>query len=98
VKKGIHPKYELSNITCATCGTVYPVRSTKANIRLDICSHCHPFYTGEQRIVDSAGQVDRFMKRLAVTQDRQAANQRRKEVVQPAPKKSLLKEIYGDDA
>ena len=98
MKKDIHPKYELSNITCATCGTVYPVRSTKPNIHLDICSHCHPFYTGEQRMVDTAGQVDRFMKRLAVSQDRQAATQRRKEAVQPAPKKSLLKEIYGDDA
>lgn len=99
MKKGIHPKYELSNITCATCGTVYPVRSTKPNIRLDICSHCHPFYTGEQRIVDTAGQVDRFMRRLQNSQNQQAeAARRREEKNKPEPKKpSLLQEIYGDE-
>jgi len=97
MKAGIHPTYQDATVVCA-CGNTFQTRSTKPMMRVDLCNVCHPFYTGEQRIVDSAGQVDRFMKRLAVTQDRQAANQRRKEVVQPAPKKSLLKEIYGDDA
>lgn len=96
MKKDIHPKYEQASITCTTCGTVWPVRSTKPVLRLDICSHCHPFYTGEQRIVDTAGQVDRFMRRLAATQERQASTQARQPKEQPK-KKSLLKEIYGDD-
>lgn len=97
MKDGIHPKYELASITCTTCGTVWPVRSTKPVLRLDICSNCHPFYTGEQRIVDTAGQVDRFMRRLAATQEKQASNQARLQQKEPAKKKSLLKEIYGDD-
>jgi large subunit ribosomal protein L31 len=98
VKKGIHPRYEMANITCSTCHTVWPVRSTRATIRLDICSKCHPFYTGEQRIVDTAGQVDRFMKRLAVTQQRQAVSQKGKAEAPKPQKQSLYKEIYGDDA
>ena len=97
MKQGAHPKYQVATVNCA-CGSTWTTRATRAVVNVDVCSTCHPFYTGEQRIVDSAGQVDRFMKRLAATQDRQAANQRRKEAVQPAPKKSLLKEIYGDEA
>ena len=100
MKQGIHPKNFETTITCSTCGTAWPTQSTKQSLRVDICSHCHPFYTGEQRIVDTAGQVDRFMKRLQTSQTQQAdAARRREEKNKPAPKKpSLLKEIYGDDA
>ena len=100
MKKDIHPKHFDTTITCATCGTVWPTQSTKQNLRVDICSHCHPFYTGEQRIVDTAGQVDRFLRRLQTSQAQQAeAARRREERNKPAPKKpSLLQEIYGDEA
>lgn len=99
MKKGIHPKYFTTGIVCSTCGTNWQIGSTRAGMRVDICSNCHPFYTGEQRIVDTAGQVDRFMKRIAASQERQATIvRRREEQVQPTKKKSLLKEIYGDDA
>jgi large subunit ribosomal protein L31 len=66
---------------------------------VDICSKCHPFYTGEQRIVDTAGQVDRFMRRLQTSQSQQAAAARRREEQnKPVPKKpSLLRELYGDE-
>lgn len=98
MKKGIHPNYVETEIVCGTCGTVWKTRSTRPNLRVDICSNCHPFYTGEQRIVDTAGQVDRFMRRLATSQQRQADARRRREVKdQPQPKKSLLKEIYGEE-
>jgi large subunit ribosomal protein L31 len=99
VKKDIHPKIFQTTITCATCGTAWPTTSTKQNLRVDICSHCHPFYTGEQRIVDTAGQVDRFMRRLQSSQQQQAeAARRREEKNKPAPKKqTLLQEIYGDE-
>lgn len=97
MKKDIQPKYEQASITCTTCGTVWPVRSTKPVMRLDICSNCHPFYTGEQRIVDTAGQVDRFMRRLAATQQKQANNQARQQQKEQPKKKSLLQEIYGDE-
>ena len=69
MKAKIHPKYyPESRIICA-CGNTFTVGSTSPEIKVDICSACHPFYTGEQRIVDTAGQVDRFMKRLERTAD-----------------------------
>lgn len=100
MKSDIHPKNFQTTIVCSTCGTQWPTTSTRQNLRVDICSHCHPFYTGEQRIVDTAGQVDRFMRRLQSSQVQQAEAARRREAKnQPAPKKpSLLKELYGEDA
>jgi large subunit ribosomal protein L31 len=69
-------------------------------MRVSICANCHPFYTGSQRqIVDTEGQVDRFMKRLAATQERQADSARRKQSKGEKPKKkSLFEEIYGEEA
>jgi len=62
MKDKIHPKYEETTITCA-CGEVVHTRSTKKNIRLEICSKCHPFFTGEKKFVDSAGRIERFKQR-----------------------------------
>ncbi|MBN2500154.1 MAG: 50S ribosomal protein L31 [Anaerolineales bacterium] len=68
MKKDIHPEYyPEATVTCA-CGNSWTTGSTQAELRVDICSNCHPFYTGEQRIVDSEGQVDRFYKRLEARQ------------------------------
>ena len=64
MREKIHPKWYQATVTCTACGRTWTVGSTKPEMRLDICSNCHPFYTGEQRIVDTEGQVDRFMKRL----------------------------------
>ncbi len=77
MKQGIHPNYETTTVTCS-CGTTWETRSTKKNLRVDLCSACHPFYTGEQRIVDTAGQVERFMRRMG---QREALAQRREEQV-----------------
>ncbi len=80
MKQGIHPKTFATVYTCTGCSTQWPSIATKENLRLDVCSKCHPFYTGEQRILDTAGQVDRFMKRLKVSQDVQAAAASRSDV------------------
>ncbi len=65
MKAKIHPEWHPeATMTCTSCGTVWVVGSTVPERRVDICSNCHPFYTGEQRIVDTEGQVDRFYKRL----------------------------------
>ena len=64
MKKKIHPQYKKTTITCA-CGEAMEIASTKENIRVEICSHCHPFYTGKQKLVDTAGRVERFKKRYA---------------------------------
>ncbi|MCF8079488.1 MAG: 50S ribosomal protein L31 [Desulfobacterales bacterium] len=64
MKAEIHPKYEETNITCA-CGNVIEVGSTKKDIRVEICSQCHPFFTGKQKLVDTAGRIERFRKKYA---------------------------------
>lgn len=67
MKPGIHPNYQETTVVCS-CGNTFQTRSTKPELRLDLCSVCHPFYTGEQRIVDTAGQVERFTKRMEAAQ------------------------------
>jgi large subunit ribosomal protein L31 len=62
VKVGIHPDYVDTTITCA-CGEVVHTRSTRPDIRVEICSKCHPFYTGKQKLVDTAGRVERFQRK-----------------------------------
>ena len=62
MKEGIHPGFEATVIICA-CGNEIPTRYTKNDIRVEICSKCHPFFTGKQKLVDSGGRVDRFKKR-----------------------------------
>ena len=63
VKEGIHPNFVKTTITCH-CGNVIETMSTKENIKVEICSKCHPFYTGKQKLVDTGGRVDRFKKRF----------------------------------
>ena len=63
MKTGIHPKVVTATVSCA-CGHTWQTTSTREVIKTDLCSNCHPFYTGEQRIVDTAGQVERFMRRM----------------------------------
>ena len=65
MKKGIHPKYEMTTIKCA-CGNVIETRSTVKDIQVEICSACHPFYTGKQKLVDTAGRIERFNKKYGI--------------------------------
>jgi len=62
MKQGIHPDYKVTTVKCA-CGATFETRSTKENLHVDICSNCHPFFTGKQKLVDTGGRVDRFKKR-----------------------------------
>lgn len=68
MKAEIHPKYENATITCA-CGNSFTVGSTRGNMRVDVCAKCHPFYTGQQRILDTAGRVERFRKRFNIGEE-----------------------------
>jgi large subunit ribosomal protein L31 len=63
-KEGIHPNYENINVKCA-CGNVFETRSTKGDIVVEICAQCHPFFTGKQKLVDTAGRVERFRRKVA---------------------------------
>lgn len=62
MKEGIHPSYLAARVSCA-CGSTFVTRSTKGDFQVDVCSACHPFYTGTQKLIDTAGRVDRFRKR-----------------------------------
>lgn len=77
MKTGIHPKYVVATVSCA-CGHTWQTMSTREVLKTDLCSNCHPFFTGEQRIVDTAGQVERFMRRM---------NARTEEAARPAMQK-----------
>ena len=63
MKENIHPKYEQTTITCA-CGNVIETGSTRKDIRVEICSKCHPFYTGKQKNIEAGGRIDKFKKRF----------------------------------
>ncbi len=64
MKQGIHPEYGPATVTCA-CGNTFETRSTKKVIRVEICSNCHPFFTGKQKIVDTEGRVEKFQQKYA---------------------------------
>jgi large subunit ribosomal protein L31 len=102
MKQGIHPTYEEAQVICS-CGNTWTTRSTKKVLRTDLCSQCHPYFTGEQRIVDTAGQVDRFMRRMerAASEPRRSrrverANQRRARYASTPEEEALA--IGGEEA
>jgi large subunit ribosomal protein L31 len=72
VKPKIHPEYVEATVVCA-CGNTWQTHATKARLHVEVCSHCHPFFTGEQRIVDTAGRVERFLKRYGLQESGQPA-------------------------
>lgn len=72
MKTGIHPEYAKSVVTCI-CGNTFVTGSTTGNLKVEICSNCHPFFTGKQKLLDSAGRVERFNKRYKKTIKQEAA-------------------------
>lgn len=66
MKDGIHPNYQETTITCA-CGNVIKTRSTKKDIKVEVCSKCHPFFTGKQKLVDTGGRIEKFNKRFGMS-------------------------------
>ena len=73
MKQGIHPELHLVTVTCA-CGNTFETHSIKSELRLEICGECHPFYTGKQKLVDSAGRVERFQKRYGMAGSKTAGS------------------------
>jgi len=72
MKDSIHPRYIAARVTCV-CGNSFITRSTVGDVRLEICSECHPFYTGKQKVIDTAGRIDRFNQRFQKSRDIKAA-------------------------
>ena len=85
MKPGIHPAYEEVNVICA-CGHQFRTRSAhKGDIRVEICSSCHPFFTGKQKLIDTEGRVDRFQKKYAKVREAQAADAAAKAAAKKKP-------------
>lgn len=92
MKQGIHPKYYPNAKVICSCGNTWTTGSTVEVIRTDVCSACHPFFTGEQRIVDTAGQVDRYQKRLKRYEKHVAEEKERSEQALLKERETLLKQ------
>lgn len=77
MKDKIHPKYKVGTITCA-CGNKIVTRSTVENLKLDICSNCHPFFTGKQKLIDAAGRVEKYMKKYGLQEKNKNSEKKEK--------------------
>jgi large subunit ribosomal protein L31 len=97
MREGIHPTYYPNARVICSCGATWLTGSTVEEIRTDVCSTCHPFYTGEQRIVDTAGQVERFMKRLERRQTAAARRDLEQQVRKEAEDAARKARARGDD-
>jgi len=84
MKKGIHPDYVECKVTCG-CGETFVTRATRPEINVEICSKCHPFYTGKQKLVDTAGRVEKFQRRYARFQQQQPESGEPDKTASPAP-------------
>jgi large subunit ribosomal protein L31 len=94
MKQGIHPKYFPNATVVCACGNTWQTGSTAEFIQTDVCSKCHPFYTGEQRIVDTEGQVDRFYKRLQAREE-YISEQKDRDAARTSPDLSILELELG---
>lgn len=95
MKKDIHPEYKETAISCNGCGTKHEIRATAENIQVEICSNCHPFYTGKQKLVDVAGRVESFRARQAAA-GKDKKSEKPKAEAQPAPKEKQSKKELKD--
>ncbi len=95
MKTEIHPKYDKTVVTC-TCGNTFETQSTAGDINVEICSACHPFYTGKQKLVDTAGRVDRFKMRLEASAAKQAVKVEKKKTVKESAAPVTLSEIKAE--
>ncbi|HVE41804.1 MAG TPA: 50S ribosomal protein L31 [Planctomycetota bacterium] len=89
MKKDIHPDYKESLVTCG-CGNSFKTRSTRDKIAVEVCSNCHPFYTGKQKFVDTAGMVERFQKKW-----KGEAAQKAQAIANPPPKKTMAQKLQA---
>jgi large subunit ribosomal protein L31 len=89
MKKDIHPEYKVTKVTCNGCKTAFETHATVDVINIEICSNCHPFYTGKQKLVDVAGRVDKFRARTAAAKDKADKKSATKSTKKPSNKKTL---------
>ena len=91
MREGIHPEYKASKVLCA-CGNAIETRSTRGDFHIDVCSSCHPFFTGKQKIMDTAGRIERFKTRYAATPAKAEAATK-KAAIAPAPEPKKVEKV-----
>lgn len=96
MKTGIHPDYIVTKVHCNGCGTSFETHSTVPEITVEICSNCHPFYTGKQKLVDTAGRVDKFNARRQQAEKLQAATKPKAERKSNAPSDEVVEKIEAE--
>jgi len=95
MKEGIHPTYfPEAKVTCSNCGNAFTVGSTKPEIHVEVCSNCHPFYTGEAKFVDTEGRVERFERIEKAKQEPKQKKEQEKKPVRPQTLKEMLQVIH----
>ena len=94
MKTKIHPKYQICDVSCV-CGNTFQTRSTHKVIKLEICSACHPFYTGKQKLLDVAGRVERFKKRFSKTEGKMVKRKPKKVVASKVAPKHMKKKVLS---
>jgi large subunit ribosomal protein L31 len=93
VKEGIHPKYDIVEVRCA-CGNTFTTKSTKTELHLEICSACHPFFTGRQKLIDTEGRVDRFNKKFGLqTSEQRKTAEKAAKAVKAAERAAAAKKV-----
>jgi large subunit ribosomal protein L31 len=97
MKKDIHPKYQEATVHCS-CGNTFTTRSTKPDLHVELCSQCHPFYTGKQKLVDSGGRVERFKKRMDKRSEPVKAEPAKAAPAKAAPAKAAPAEAEATNA
>ncbi len=90
MKQDIHPEYKIATVHCS-CGNTFQTRSTKSELRVEICSNCHPFYTGKQKLIDAGGRVERFQRRYAKQQEQSTARAAERERATPAAPRAITR-------
>ncbi|MBS1271659.1 MAG: 50S ribosomal protein L31 [Candidatus Marinimicrobia bacterium] len=81
MKKGIHPEYKMVTVTCS-CGNTFETRSASGDLKVELCSECHPFFTGKQKMIDSAGRIDKFRARYGEKDDKKKDKEAEKETAE----------------
>ena len=98
MKKGIHPEYHEVTVACA-CGNTFQTRSTKQDLRLEVCSQCHPFFTGKERFIDSAGRVERFQRKYErFYEDQEKGAEAARAKVRKSATAAMLEEVKAKGA
>lgn len=97
MKKGIHPKYQKTSVTCVNCNEVFEAGSTAQDIRVEVCSKCHPYYTGKETYTQAAGRVERFKQRYGIDEEQKAAKETKAKTTKKVEEAPVEEAVLDED-